>query len=136
WYISAGIISLVLLTYSFFTNNFLFAVLIIIALFIIILHSGEKPIEVKFILSTEGIVLGKKFTNYGDIKDFSVIYQPEHNVRRLYFEFKNTLKHRLSVPLVSENPLLIREILLKYLPENIERETEPLSENLSRFLKI
>jgi hypothetical protein len=37
---------------------------------------------------------------------------------------------------MEQNPLKVREHLLKYLVEDVEQEREPLSEEYSRFLKI
>jgi len=62
-------------------------------------------------------------------------YEPDE-AKTLFFEFKNRVRPRLSIPLENKNPLKIRAILLKYLPEDVERENEPLSEQLSRLLKL
>ncbi len=137
WYVIVGVISFFMLIFAFWTDNFLFAVIIVIALFIIILHHGaDNILDVEFKITTDGVLIGKKFFDYRDIKHFSIVYQPKDGIKRLYFEFNQMLKYRLSVPLQDKDPLIIRDILLKYLLEDIERENEPLSENLSRFLKL
>ncbi|MBL7058302.1 hypothetical protein ISS03_03115 [Patescibacteria group bacterium] len=136
WYIVAGIFSFLFILYAFWTNNFLFAVIVVIALFIIVLHHENDPIEVDFIITTDGVVVGSKFIDYSELKNFAIVYQPKNDVKRLYFEYKSVLKYRVSIPVLSQDPLIIRENLLKYLPEDLEREVEPLSENLSRFLKL
>jgi len=136
WYLLAGIITIAILIYSFITANFLFAVIIIIAAIVVILNEGREPEKIKFTITDEGVKVGKKFTDYDELKNFSIIYRPRRDIKRLYFEFKNGLRPRISIYLDNINPLKIREILLKYLPEDLERENEPLSESLSRFFKI
>lgn len=136
WYALAGLIAFVFLIFAFWTNNFLFAVIIILALFIIILHHENDPIDVEFFITTEGVVVGKKFTAYSELKNFAIVYQPREGIKRLYFEPKNFLKYRVSIPLQSQDPLKIRENLLNYLPEDLDREGEPFSENISRLLKL
>ncbi len=136
WYIAALLIGTGLLVFSYFTDNFLFAVIILIFALITILHDGQSPGRVKFIVTEEGIIIGKKFIDYDEIKDFSVIYKPRENAKNLYFEFNGFLKHRLTIPLEKENPLQIREILLKYLSEDLERKNQPLSEGLAKMFKI
>jgi hypothetical protein len=136
WYLIAGGISLALLILSFFTNNFLFAVIIIITVFIIILRDGQEPQKVKFSITDEGIEIGKKFHDYDEIKNFSIIYKPKMGVKNLYFEFKNPVKPRLSIPLFNMDPLQIRENLLKYLTEDLDRTDQPVSEAFGKLLKL
>jgi hypothetical protein len=136
WYITASIIAVLLLLYSFWTANFLFAVIIIITSLVIILHDGQEPDMVRFSITDEGIIIGRKFYDYDEIKDFSIVYKPRQGVKNLYFEFKSALKHRLSIPLRDMNPLLIRENLLKYLKEDLDRTDQPVSEGIARMLKL
>lgn len=136
WYVIAGVVAIALLIYCFFTANFLFAVIIIVSALVIILHHGREPERVKFSITDEGIVIGRKFYDYDEIKDFAIVYKPRIDVKRLYFEFKNALKHRLSIPLENMNPLAVREILLKYLKEDLERTDQPLSEGLAKLFKL
>lgn len=136
WYVIAIIVALGLLAYCFYTSNFLFAVIIILTSLVIILHDGREPNRVKIILANEGLVVGRKFYDYDEIKDFSIVYKPHLNVKRLYFEFKSALRHRLSIPIDNMNPLKIRETLLKYLSEDLERTDQPLSEFLSKLFKL
>ena len=136
WYVIASIIGILLLIYSFWTANFLFAVIIIITSLIIIIHDGRDPDMVNFNITDEGIIIGRKFYDYDEIKDFAIVYKPKQGVKNLYFEFKNTIKHRLSVPIQDMNPLLIRENLLKYLKEDLERTDQSTSEGIAKVLKL
>ena len=136
WYIGASVIALFLLFYAFWTTNFLFAVIIIVSALVIILRDGGEPEMVDVILTTEGAAVGRKFYDYDELKDFSIVYKPNIGVKNLYFEFKNSMKPRLSIPLDDMNPLPIRENLLKYLPEDIERTDQPTSEGLAKLFKL
>lgn len=136
WYIIAISTALVLMLSAFFTANFLLAVIIIITSLVVFLRHGQAPDLVNFHITDEGAVIGKIFYDYDEIKDFSIVYKPSHDVRQLYFEFNSALKHRLSIPLKNNDPLPIRENLLKYLPEDLERTERPFSEELSRLLRL
>lgn len=136
WYILASIIGLLLLVYAIYTKNFLFAVIIIIVSLILILTDKGDPNLVKISITDEGIIVGRRFYDYDEIKDFSVVYKPKQGVKNLYFEFKNALRQRLSIPLEDMNPLSIRENLLKYLPEDLDRTDHPLSERLAKLFKL
>lgn len=136
WYAAVILIGALLLFYSFYTANFLFAVIIIVAALVIIINDGRHPDLVDVILTTEGIMVGRKFYDYDEIKDFSIVYKPNLGVKNLYFEFKSAVRHRLSIPLDDMNPLPIRENLLKYLPEDLERTDQPTSEGLAKLFKL
>jgi hypothetical protein len=136
WYILASGIAVVLLLSSMTTGNFLFAVIIIVASLIIILHDGKEPDKVDFKIMSEGIVVGRRFYDYDEIKNFSIIYKPREEVQNLYFEFNGFIKPRLSIPLENMNPLQIRETLLKYLREDLERKNRPTSETLAKLLRL
>lgn len=136
WYIAAVTIAALMLLFAFFTVNFLFAVIIIVVALIIILHEGREPERVKIAITDEGVIIGKRFFDYDDLKDFSIVYKPRIGVKHLYFEFKNIVKPRLSIPLGNMNPLPIRENLLKYLEEDLERTDQPLSEVLAKLFKL
>jgi hypothetical protein len=136
WYIFYSIVAFLLILYSFFSGNFLFAVIIIIAAIVIVLRDGQNPAMVKISLEPEGITVGKKFHDFDEFKNFSIIYKPKEEIKNLYFEYKNSLKPRLSIHLKNNNPLLIRKNLLKYLPEDLDRTDQPLSEALAKIFKL
>jgi hypothetical protein len=136
WYIISAIVGLIFLIYSFFSGNFLFAAIIIIGAWVVIIHDGQEPMMVNFVITDEGLIVGRKFFDYDVLKDFSIVYKPNQNLKNLYFEFKNVVKPRLSIPLGNINPLPIRENLLKYLPEDLERIDQPLSEALAKMFKL
>lgn len=136
WYIIAISLTLGLLLFSFLTANFLFAVIIIIASLVVILHDGQEPVSLKVSLTEEGVIVGSKFYDYDEFENFSIVYKPSQEVKRLYIEFKNAIRPRLSFSLDEMNPLPIRDYLLKCLPEDLERTDEPLSEGLARILKL
>ena len=136
WYFAAIIVALLFLLFSFYTDNFLFAVLIIVVALIIILHDGRHPERVNFSITDEGVVIGRKFYDYDDLKNFAIVYKPNQGVKNIYFEFKNVIRPRLSIPLEKINPLPIRKELLKYLPEDLERTDQPLSEALAKLFKL
>lgn len=136
WYISAAGIAIVLLIFSLITANFLFAVIIIIAALIIILHDSKEPDKVDFSIFNEGVMIGNRFFDYDEIKHFAVVFKPSKNIKNLYFEFKGVIRPRLSIPLLAMDPLQIRETLLKYLKEDLERTDQPVSEAMAKFFRL
>jgi len=136
WYVISAIVGVALVIYSFTSGNFLFAAIIIIGAFVIIMHDGQEPVKIDFAITDEGVIVGKNFYDYDVLKDFSLVYKPHQKIKNLYFEFKSAVRPRLSIPLSNNNPLPIRENLLKYLPEDLERTDQPLSEALAKMFKL
>lgn len=148
WYIIAGIFIVIALFFCFFTiekwhfvflghsSNFLFALIIIISSIIMIINESQPVAMLDCELGPEGFKLAGRSYEYNTLKNFSVLYIPKESLKNLYFEFNNPVKQRLSIPLRSMDPLTIRDFLLKYLKEDLERTEAPLSEQLTKMLKL
>ena len=136
WYIIASIVAIIMFIYAFWTANFLFVVIVVLAATVIILNDGGSPNNLNFAITDDGIIIGKKFIDFDELKNFSIIYKPRQNIKKLYFEFNNALRPRMSIHLDNMNPLKIRDILLNYLQEDLSRENEPFSERIGKLFKI
>jgi uncharacterized integral membrane protein len=149
WYIIATIFLLITLFFCFFeingfkvsflgvNSNFIFALILILSSIIMIINDGQEPNLVDFKIGPEGINIGKRFYDYDDLRHFSIIYKPNIEVSHLYFEFKNSFVHpRLSIHLYEQDPIIIRNYLLRYLTEDLERLGPPISEQLTKLLKL
>lgn len=135
WYMIAAGILVLLLAYSLLTANFLFALIVIIASLIIILQDKHAAPKIPFAITESGIGLGKDFYDYAKLQSFWLYYEPDE-AKTLFLEFKNKIRPRLAIPLFNKNPLHVREQLLNFLPEDLAKANEPVSEQLSRLLKI
>ena len=94
WYIGAGIFIIICLFYSFFEisnwrviflgqgSNFLFAFIIIVAAIIMMVNEKRPALIVDIELGPEGVKVGRKFHDYDEFKDFSVLYKPNENIGR------------------------------------------------------
>lgn len=138
WYMAVGFLSLVMIGFSLFssTKNYIFALIIILFTIILVLQYNRGEERVVFVIGDKGIGIGKKWYDYEELKHFAIVHKPEDNVKNLYFDFQQTFKHQLSIPLYDNDPAQIRETLLKYLKEDIKRVDEPMSEKIARALKL
>lgn len=142
WYVITGIIMAILAGFSLFTPNWLFDTPNYLFL-IIILLSGVTMIllnamagNIEFVITTEGFIIGDRFYDFDNFKNFCVLYKPRENLKVLYLEFRGIFRPRLTVPLQDVNPLEVRDILLDYLTEDLERTDESNMDFLSRIFKI
>ncbi len=135
WYVIALIIGGLLLLYAVVTVNFLFALIVIIVAVILFLKTSEEANNIEFTIYEAGIKVGEKFYEYKELKNFYLIYEPPE-VKSLYLDFQSSLRPRLQIPLEDKNPVKVREILLDYLNEDLDKENEPISDGLGRILKL
>lgn len=136
WYILFVIVAIALLIYAVATANFLFAVIVIIGGFVMIMNDARSPRSVLVSITSEGVFVGRKFYDYDELKNFAVVYKPNYGIKQLYLQFKNRARHHLSIPLADVNPLFLRENLLKYMMEDLERTDQTTVEAISKLLKL
>ncbi len=135
WYIVSFLIIGALLIYSFFTLNYLFALILILFAFIVTMHHYQEPHVVRTEITDRGIVVGKNFYPYDGIDSFWIIYEPPFS-KKLFMRKKNAVQSRIILPLEDNDPLKIREILSQFLPEETENIEDSLSDALGKLFKI
>lgn len=135
WYWIMFAIALVLLIIAMITKNFLFAVIIVMFVVIVLLQDRKEPSELIIHIMETGIRVDEKFLLYKDIRNFFILYEPP-TISNLFIRPKNKLTPALNIPLVDQNPMKIRELLINFLPEDLETEEEPTSDFLARILKL
>jgi len=134
WYLWMVIIATGLIIYSIVTANFLFALIVILVVFIVMIKVFEKPANLNFQITEKGIIIGQEYYTYEEIKNFYIIYDPPA-VKKLFFSVKG-LGPDLAINLNDINPIPIREKLLEYIDENLEKEEQTLDEQLDTLLKL
>lgn len=130
--IAAGL----LILFSLWQKNFLFAVFVAIAATLIIKWGHREPRYINFRLTGEGLEINKEQQVYDNFAGFAT--HPVHGQDEALSYLILRRKHRLGAYLKVLAPTkLIEDVRIlanKYLPE-IEYE-ESLSDHLSRFLKF
>ena len=154
WYVFASIVLLVIVLLSIFglditlfkiagqpfsltvdKGNYLFVILIALFLILYFYYERKEIENFTIFLTEDGVVINNKLIEYNSLDSFYLIYFPP-KVKNLYFQPKNILKPLIIIPLEDENPIEIREILLGYLKEDLEKEEMPTSESLSKIFKL
>lgn len=135
WYIVFFILAGALLVYAVLMTDFLFAVIIVMSSIIILLWHRKEPVELDINIMEAGIEIGNKFYMYKEIKSFFIIYEPPQ-VTTLFVQLRTNTKPRISIPLNGQNPVKVRDILLNFLEEDVDKNDEPGSDYLIRALKL
>lgn len=133
WFVITGAIAGILFLIAIFTKNILFGLLIGISYFLIITYSIKKPDEVKLAIIPKGIRINKALYDFENLKSFWIFYDPP-KIRELSLRSKKLIMPYIKIPLGEQNPVEVRRILIKYLPERKHKES--IIDNLARNLRF
>ncbi|MFA6006590.1 MAG: hypothetical protein WC764_02585 [Candidatus Paceibacterota bacterium] len=129
WYWVVGIIAAGIAIASLFFGNILFAVLIIVAAFTVMLFGARPPQTVHCELTNQGLKLNNEFHSFKSLESFWIYLQTPASI---IFKSKKMLSPYIIIPLEYLNPDNTRAFILKHLPE--EEHQIPFAELLSRRL--
>lgn len=135
WYLCMVGGGLLLIGYGLFSGNFLFSLVIVLFSIILYLQSHQQAQKIRFRISEQGIAIGPRLYTYSELDSFYVVYKPPF-IKTLYLETKSSFRPLIRVNLKDTNPVDVRLTLLEFLPEDVEKEEEPLSDQMARNWKI
>lgn len=133
WYWLFAVVGIAMAIWAIFTANYLFALIIIILTIVLNSFFRRKPKNITIAITPEGVSIDNRFYSYTeDLKSFWILYNPP-SLKALHFSHNSTLQPDIVVELENENPLKVREALLRYLPEDTEKEENNVDEMFRRW---
>ncbi len=132
WYWIVGIVTISIAIISIILNNIIFAILILVSSFTLMLFASRPPSEVEVDIDDLGIRVGNTIYPYKHLDSFWV--ETRENNDRILLKSKK-LFMPLIIIFIEENqvrPGDVRGMLLKHLPE--EEHAEPFLEKLLVYL--
>jgi len=135
WHILMPLAALGLLIYAVLSANFLFAFIIILFSLVTYLASLGQPERIRFAVTDGGIVIGAQRFAFKDIRRFWFIYEPPE-VKSLYLETSSWIQPRISVDLDEVDPNEVRTVLGRFVKEDLTETEEPLTDFITRKLKL
>ncbi len=121
--------------YGIFTTNYLFSFIVLLIGILLILTEKQTPKKILVQIGQNGVVVDGALTPYDRVADFAIIYQPPTK-KILYLQPKNFLYPRLRINLEDEDPVELRNLLKRYVDEDLALREEHLSDIFSRLLKM
>lgn len=118
-----------LLGYAVYSQNYLFAVVILLFSFVWHAYAHRPGRIVDFMITARGVTIQNRLYEFQDLQSFWIFFDPPR-AQTLSLESKKTLMPFLKIPLGKTSPNKLREILVKFIPEKKQEET--LTEILSR----
>ncbi|HHX58866.1 MAG TPA: hypothetical protein GX706_03825 [Candidatus Moranbacteria bacterium] len=132
WHMIIFISLVVLLAYSLFSNNFLLAIIIILGGLLFYLFEKMPAKTFRFGITTEGVFAQDRIYEFSSLESFWIFYEPGKKGRKeLSLKRKGNLLTHAHIPLGEVDPTKVRDILLRFLPE--EEHQESFFDALERF---
>lgn len=107
---------------AFFMGNYLLAIFIALAAFVLYAGAGRKPSAVQCAITPRGVKIENRVYEFSDLKSFWIFYDPE-DIKELSLESKKTMMPYIRAPLGDTDPVKLRETLLKFIPEKKHEES-------------
>lgn len=128
-----ALVLLAIIVYATFTNNPIMAIVFVLIGIVAYMQMNKEPRILNFQIVPEGILAGNELYEFENIRSFWIFYDPTYK-KVVSLHIKSYLTPFVHIPIQDEDPVEIRRILLKYIPE-IKQEHN-LAEILERFLGI
>jgi len=125
WYWIMGIALLAIIVYAIITNSILMAITFIMIGMLGYVYAEREPRLIQMEINPDGVVADKIMYEYDDLKAFWIFYEVESGFKVLSLHSQKTFLPHIHIPVGDANPILIREVLLNYLPE-IRQEMTPV----------
>ena len=132
WYWAVTIVTISIVALAIIFNNFLFAILILVSVFSLMLYAHRQPILVEYEINKKGIRIHDTIYIYSTIESFWVDSHVEHHAPKLILRSTKMLMPILVIPLKDVHPDDIHSYLIEFLPE--EEHHEPLAHTLMEFI--
>jgi len=133
WYLVSFLFLFSIVVYALYTNSPIAAIVFILIGVMGYIHSNQKPKIFRFQITYDGILIGRELYSYENIQSFWIFYEPP-NTKILSLHIKGSLLPYIHVPLGEEDPVQIRQILMRFVPE--KKQEHSLVDVLERILRI
>ena len=100
----------------FFGQDMLTSIFLLLSSLVLILYSNKRPEMSNVSIDQRGVAIGNAIYYYKDLKSFWINYDP-NNIKELSLESKRWYLPYVTISIEDNNPLLIRSLLISFLPE-------------------
>lgn len=131
WYLIVFFFLAIIAFYAIFKNWPIMAITFIMIGVTGYLMINRNPREIIFRITHDGIVTGNQIYEFENMQSFWIFYNPPYE-KILSIHLKGSFVPFLHIPIHSEDPVKIREVLMKFIPE-IKQE-KSLVDTVERIL--
>lgn len=130
WYWIVGAITVSIALIAIILNNIIFAILIIVASFTLVLFASKPPEILDVEISTAGIHLNEVYYPYSELESFWIELQDQHP--KIIIKSKKVFATYITIFIEDVPPEEIHDLLRRHLPE--EKHVEPFLVKLLEHL--
>lgn len=132
WYWAVAIISLSIIALSIIFNDYLFAIVTIIAVFTLVMYTYRPPRLVSYELTKKGLVIEKTLYPYVTLKSFWVADHHEFAEPKLIIKSAKVIMPYIVIPIKDVDPDDVHSFLQTVIAE--EEHHEPLAHKIMEYL--
>lgn len=133
WYLVFAFFIIVMVVYALFTNGPIMAITFILIGIVGYIHLQKDPRMIIFSITSKGVVADKEMYQYENIHSFWIFYDPNHT-KTISLHTKAPMLPYVHIPLGDEDPVHLRELLMKNIPEI--KQDPSLIDAIERVLHI
>lgn len=133
WYLIATLILAAIVAYAVISNSPIMAITFILVGIVGYIHLQKDPRVLDFRVTHDGIIAGNELYEYESLEAFWIFYEPPHT-KIISLHSKGRLVPYIHIPIHQEDPVKIREVLIKFIPE--EKQDPSIIDTLERLLHI
>ena len=128
-----GLVLAVIVAYAIYTNSPIMAITFILIGVVAYIYMHKEARTLDFMITYDGVMAGREIYEFENIKSFWIFYEP-NGLKVVSLHTKSFLPPYVHIPLHEENPVEVREVLMKFIPE-IKQEAGVV-DALERLLRI
>lgn len=133
YYLVAGLILLVIIGYAVYSQDWFMLTILVLITGLLVWYQRKEPQEKTYRITQLGIYDDDRFYQYNEI--FSYWFLVEKNYRTLNIIFAKKFLPQLTILLGDTDPVKVRDVLSKYIPEENTR-TENILDRLLRIFRL
>lgn len=124
WYWAVGIIGISIALIALILGNIIFAIVVLVSVFALVVAARRTPKIVRFELNTIGVKIDEEFMPFNTLRSFWVENNVHHDAKSiLYFKSRSMTAPLTVIPIDEIDPDQVRVFLLEFLLEEEHNES-------------
>jgi hypothetical protein len=133
WYMYISLILVAIVAYAIYTNSPLMAIVFVLIGIVGYIYIQQDARILDFMITEDGIVAGREIYQFENISSFWIFYEP-NEMKVISLRNRSCLLPFVHIPIHDQDPVKIRKILLKFIPE--EKQNPSAMDFLERLIGI
>lgn len=133
WYLYISLILAAIVAYAVYSNSPLMAIVFILVGVLGYIYLNQEARILDFMITEDGVVAGREIYPFENINSFWIFYEPGE-MKVVSLKNKSYLLPYIHIPIHDQDPTVVREHLLKFIPE-VKQELNMI-DTLERIIGI